>query len=72
MARRRPSKEHGTLRVAIVGSGPAGCYAADELLERDLQIEMFDRWPTPRGLVRGGVAPDPSTSRGPSRSTLPS
>ncbi|WP_174183818.1 4Fe-4S binding protein [Nocardia barduliensis] len=55
----RPPKDLGTLRVAIVGAGPAACYAADELLRRcDVEIEMFDRLPTPWGLVRAGVAPD--------------
>ncbi|MEV5652780.1 FAD-dependent oxidoreductase [Nocardia sp. NPDC052254] len=55
----RPPKELGTLRVAIVGAGPAACYAADELLRRaDVEVEMFDRLPTPFGLVRAGVAPD--------------
>ncbi|WP_406266664.1 FAD-dependent oxidoreductase [Nocardia sp. NBC_00881] len=55
----RPPKQLGTLRVAIVGAGPAACYAADELLRRaDVEIEMFDRLPTPWGLVRAGVAPD--------------
>ncbi|MBF6124694.1 FAD-dependent oxidoreductase [Nocardia brasiliensis] len=55
----RPPKDLGTLRVAIVGAGPAACYAADELLRRaDVEIEMFDRVPTPWGLVRSGVAPD--------------
>ena len=52
------------LRVAIVGSGPAGFYAAGHLLKSkshpDLcaQVDMFDRLPTPWGLVRAGVAPD--------------
>ncbi len=49
------------LRVAIVGSGPAGFYAAGHLLkdkERVTHVDMFDRLPTPWGLVRGGVAPD--------------
>jgi ferredoxin/flavodoxin---NADP+ reductase len=49
------------LRVAIVGSGPSGFYAAGHLLKaKDLtvQVDMFDRLPTPWGLVRGGVAPD--------------
>jgi len=49
------------LRVAIVGSGPSGFYAAGHLLkQRDLAVEvdLFDRLPTPWGLVRGGVAPD--------------
>jgi len=49
------------LRVAIIGSGPSGFYAADHLQKQaDLvvEIDMFDRLPTPYGLVRGGVAPD--------------
>ncbi len=49
------------LRVAIFGSGPAGFYAAGELLkQKDVTVcvDMFDRLPTPYGLVRGGVAPD--------------
>lgn len=47
-------------RVAIVGSGPSGFYAAEALLKSGVTIEvdMFDRLPTPFGLVRGGVAPD--------------
>ena len=50
----------GPLRVAIVGSGPAGFYAAAALLDADLPIEvdMIERLPTPWGLVRLGVAPD--------------
>jgi len=48
------------LRVAIVGSGPAGFYTAEHLLrqERPVSVDLFDRLPTPFGLVRGGVAPD--------------
>ena len=49
------------LRVAIIGSGPAGFYAADHLLKQkniSLEVDMFDRLPTPFGLVRAGVAPD--------------
>ncbi len=49
------------LRVAIVGSGPSGFYAAEALLNAKdvvVQVDMFDRLPTPYGLVRGGVAPD--------------
>jgi ferredoxin/flavodoxin---NADP+ reductase len=49
------------LRVAIVGSGPSGFYAADFVQRQDdlvVQVDMFDRLPTPFGLVRGGVAPD--------------
>jgi len=48
------------LRVAIVGSGPAGFYAAEALQKAagGIRIDLFDRLPTPFGLVRGGVAPD--------------
>lgn len=49
------------LMVAIVGSGPSGFYAAEALLAQpniSVQVDMFDRLPTPYGLVRGGVAPD--------------
>ena len=49
------------LRVAIVGAGPAGYYAADHLLKQDgvvVEVDMIDRLPTPYGLVRAGVAPD--------------
>jgi len=49
------------MRVAIVGSGPAGFYAAEALLRRTdvpVEVDVFDRLPTPYGLVRGGVAPD--------------
>src|SRR5947207_2914400 len=49
------------LRVAIVGSGPAGFYAAEHLLKLEdaaVEVDMFDRLPTPFGLVRAGVAPD--------------
>lgn len=46
--------------VAIVGSGPSGFFAAEALLKSDVgaRIAMFDRLPTPYGLVRSGVAPD--------------
>ena len=48
------------LRVAVVGSGPAGFYAAGHLLDSGLEVEvdMLERLPTPWGLVRLGVAPD--------------
>jgi ferredoxin--NADP+ reductase len=47
-------------RVAIIGAGPAGFYAAEHLLQRapGVEIDIFDRLPTPFGLVRYGVAPD--------------
>jgi ferredoxin--NADP+ reductase len=50
-----------TLNVAVVGSGPAGFYAADALLKSDdppVAVDLLDRLPTPWGLVRLGVAPD--------------
>ncbi|NDC82934.1 NADP oxidoreductase [bacterium] len=52
--------EQRPLRVAIVGSGPSGFYAADALFKSAIHvsIDSFDRLPTPFGLLRGGVAPD--------------
>ena len=51
---------HQPLRVAVVGSGPAGFYAAGALLaaEPPAEVDLFERLPTPWGLVRLGVAPD--------------
>jgi ferredoxin--NADP+ reductase len=52
------------LRIAVIGSGPAGFYAAGHLLKEDqvagrpIEVDMFERLPTPWGLVRSGVAPD--------------
>ena len=47
------------LRVAIVGSGPAGVYAVEALTRHgDVTVDVFDRLPSPFGLVRYGVAPD--------------
>lgn len=56
-----PGTVDNPLRVAIIGSGPSGFYAAERLQrEKGLcaAIDMFERLPTPYGLVRGGVAPD--------------
>ncbi|PJE05999.1 FAD-dependent oxidoreductase [Mycobacterium sp.] len=51
--------EAGSLRVAIVGTGPAALYAASELLRiGGVEVNLFDRLPTPYGLIRAGVAPD--------------
>ncbi len=53
--------EDKPLRVAIVGSGPAGFYTAEHVLKHEgthAEVDMFDRLPTPYGLVRFGVAPD--------------
>ncbi|WP_067487833.1 FAD-dependent oxidoreductase [Actinomadura hibisca] len=49
------------VRVAVVGSGPAGLYAAEALVKQaggEVRADVFDRLPTPYGLVRYGVAPD--------------
>jgi len=50
----------GRLRVAIIGSGPAGFYTAHRLINKvqDAVIDMYERLPVPYGLVRFGVAPD--------------
>lgn len=61
MSEHRPGTSERPLRVAVVGSGPSGFYATEHLQSRDdtvVQVDMFDRLPTPFGLVRGGVAPD--------------
>src|SRR5690242_12956878 len=52
--------EPGGLKVAVVGSGPAGFYAADALLKGTpaSSVDLFERLPVPFGLVRYGVAPD--------------
>lgn len=49
------------LRIAVIGSGPAGLYAAEALIGQadvPVRVDVFDRLPTPYGLVRYGVAPD--------------
>ena len=54
-----------TLSVAIIGSGPSGFYTAESLMRAidDVEIDIVDKLPTPYGLIRGGVAPDPSRRR---------
>jgi ferredoxin--NADP+ reductase len=57
----RPGTQETPLRIAVIGSGPSGFYAAEHLQEQEhlaIQVDMYDRLPTPFGLVRGGVAPD--------------
>ena len=57
----RPGTEAQPLRVAIVGAGPTGFYATDQLFRQPglvVDVDMYDRVPTPYGLVRAGVAPD--------------
>src|SRR3954453_5660930 len=61
-----PSAEH-PLRVAVIGAGPAGIYAADALTRQDavpVAVDLIDRLPTPFGLVRHGIAPDHPKMRG--------
>ena len=45
-------------RAAIVGAGPSGFYAAEQLLRAGFDVDLYDALPTPFGLVRAGVAPD--------------
>lgn len=52
------------LTVAVVGSGPAAMYAADELLtQKGVRVNVFEKLPTPYGLVRAGVAPDHQSTK---------
>ncbi len=56
-----PGSEYNPLRVAIIGAGPAGFYTLSNFFkqkELHVEIDIFDRLPTPFGLVRAGVAPD--------------
>src|SRR5882724_10774987 len=55
-----PGTEQNPLKVAIVGAGPSGFYAAESLLKSGVvvRIDMIERLPAPFGLVRHGVAPD--------------
>jgi ferredoxin--NADP+ reductase len=48
----------GAPRAVIVGAGPSGFYAADQLLSAGFEVDLLDALPTPFGLVRAGVAPD--------------
>lgn len=59
-----PQPRCGALSVAIVGSGPAAMYAADELLtQHGVRVNVFEKLPTPYGLVRAGVAPDHQSTK---------
>jgi ferredoxin--NADP+ reductase len=56
-----PGSPDNPLRVAVIGAGPAGFYTCEHLLKHEpveVEVDLFDRLPTPYGLVRGGVAPD--------------
>ncbi len=64
VAKQRRLSRPGPFRVAVVGAGPAGLYTADELLKHpELQVDVYDRLPTPYGLVRAGVAPDHQSTK---------
>jgi adrenodoxin-NADP+ reductase len=60
VARRASGVAAGGVRVCVVGSGPAGFYSAKYLLKEvpTARVDVLERWPTPFGLVRFGVAPD--------------
>jgi ferredoxin/flavodoxin---NADP+ reductase len=47
-----------TLRAAVIGAGPSGFYATDQLVKAGFEVDLYDALPTPFGLVRAGVAPD--------------
>ncbi len=56
-----PGTPDRPLCIAIIGAGPSGFYAAEALLKAPglaVRVDLYDRLPTPFGLVRGGVAPD--------------
>jgi ferredoxin--NADP+ reductase len=56
-----PGTAEAPLRVAVIGAGPTGYYAAEALLKHErvvVEVDLYDRLPTPYGLVRLGVAPD--------------
>ena len=58
---KRKTSNSNLYRIAIIGSGPAGFFAADHLFKNsnlNIEIDMYDKLPTPFGLVRSGVAPD--------------
>lgn len=62
-----PPLQEAPRRIAVVGSGPSGLFAAQELAAQDLlpvEVDVYDRLPTPYGLLRYGVAPDHESIRG--------
>lgn len=58
-SRKRDGVQPGTLRVGVVGTGPAACYVVQELIDIEgVEVDVYERLPTPFGLIRAGVAPD--------------
>src|SRR6476660_4280892 len=53
-----PAVMSDVLRAAVVGAGPSGFYATDQLLKAGFDVDLLEILPTPFGLVRAGVAPD--------------
>src|SRR6201989_1235986 len=45
-------------RAAVIGAGPSGFYATEQLLKPGFEVDLYEALPTPFGLVRAGVAPD--------------
>ena len=66
----RPDSPGRPLRVAVIGAGPAGFFTTDALVKNtsiEAHVDLFERWPTPYGLVREGVAPDHQSIKGVTR-----
>ena len=60
-----PEENESLLHVCVIGSGPAGYYAAETLVkEPHVRVDIIDMLPTPYGLIRGGVAPDHQSIKG--------
>ena len=63
-APRGPTKASPEARVALIGTGPAGCYALERLSATSgIKMDVFEQLPTPFGLIRSGVAPDHPTTK---------
>ena len=60
-----PGNNESLIHVCVIGSGPAGYYAAETLAqEPHVRVDVIDMLPTPYGLIRGGVAPDHQSIKG--------
>jgi ferredoxin--NADP+ reductase len=65
-----PAADLRPLRVAVIGAGPAGFFTTAALVKDcsvEASVDLFERWPTPYGLVREGVAPDHQSIKGVTR-----